>query len=458
MLGKQRMMKMDSVALSEAVDNFQQAIELDPSFPLAYVALASSYYFQIDFGGLPPDEMIAKAEPLIKRALELDDRSGEAHTVLGYIQAERAEFEGAEAAYQRALELNPNHADAYDAYGALMRAGFGRPEEALALHRKAVELSPLSIISIYHIGEDLTALGRYDEALIWLKKSLEVDPGSMLILDNIGRHYWRILGDFGEAVGWARKSISADPGDTYVPAGLGMLFMDLGDPDRAEYWVRRSIELGPESWFANRTMQLLQLYLGDEVAALEYGRKANEIARSWAVQFPFQLIADQELRAGRYSEARAVYEENHPELLGEDAPNVDYGNYRAAIDLALVFSRTGEQDRADLLLSRSLQYIQTLPRVGEYGYGFADVRIYALQGEKQKALSALRQAIDEGWRVFRWFFLKYDPILESLHDEPEFQAMVAEIEADMAAQLARVREMERNGELEPIPEVSTTTQ
>ena len=48
-------------------------------------------------------------------------------------------------------------------------------------------------------------------------------------------------------------------------------------------------------------------------------------------------------------------------------------------------------------------------------------------------------------------YLKYDPIFESLHDEPEFQAMVAEIEVDMAAPLARVREMERNGELEPIP-------
>jgi hypothetical protein len=85
------------------------------------------------------------------------------------------------------------------------------------------------------------------------------------------------------------------------------------------------------------------------------------------------------------------------------------------------------------------------------------VQIYALQGEKQKALAALQQAIDEGWRDLWWYFLKYDPILESLHDEPEFQAMIAEIEADMAAQLARVREMERNGELEPIPEVSATT-
>ncbi len=76
----------------------------------------------------------------------------------------------------------------------------------------------------------------------------------------------------------------------------------------------------------------------------------------------------------------------------------------------------------------------------------------------QNALSALRQAIDEGWRSLWWYLLKQDPNLESLHDEPEFQAMVAEIEADMAAQLARVREMEKNGELEPIPEVSATTQ
>ncbi len=54
-------------------------------------------------------------------------------------------------------------------------------------------------------------------------------------------------------------------------------------------------------------------------------------------------------------------------------------------------------------------------------------------------------------RIFWWYYLKQDPNLESLHDEPEYQAMVAGIEADMAAQLARVREMERNGELAAIP-------
>jgi len=80
-----------------------------------------------------------------------------------------------------------------------------------------------------------------------------------------------------------------------------------------------------------------------------------------------------------------------------------------------------------------------------------------VQGDKQKALSALREAIDDGWRNTWWAELRYDPTLQSLHAEPEYQAMVEEIEADMAEQLARVREMERSGELEPIPGASATT-
>jgi hypothetical protein len=124
----------------------------------------------------------------------------------------------------------------------------------------------------------------------------------------------------------------------------------------------------------------------------------------------------------------------------------------------LVLSRAGEQQRADLLLDRSLRQIQLLPRFGSAGYGIADAQVHAIRGERRKALAALRMAIDEGWSDFWWYFLEHDMSLEPLHDEPEFQAMVAEIEADMAEQLARVREMERNGELEPIPEVSVTIQ
>jgi tetratricopeptide (TPR) repeat protein len=244
-----------------------------------------------------------------------------------------------------------------------------------------------------------------------------------------------------------------------VAADLAWLFLDLGDLDRAQYWIERSIEIAPESFVPNLVMQLFQLYRGDLSAALKYGRKAFEAEHEWTFWYhSFDPVRIDEMRAGRYVEALAAFGNIAPELLNEDFPMIRINNYRAAVDLALILSRTGEQERANWLLESTLEYIQQIPRLGGEGYLVTDVQIYALKGDKQKALSTLRGTIDEGWRDTWWYYLKYDPILESLHDEPEFQAMVAEIEADMAAQLARVREMERNGELEPIPEVSATVQ
>jgi TolB-like protein/Tfp pilus assembly protein PilF len=448
-LGKQRIPKETTAALAEAVDYFEQAIKLDPSFALAYVGLAEGYIWESRWSGLPPEELLAKAQAATDKALELDDRLGEAYSALAGIKHLRNDFEGAEAAFQRALELNPNYAKAYHWYGSLM-SSLGRPEEALTLHRKAAELDPLSAGIIGNLGQVLSSLGRFDEALAWYKRTLEVDPGFVSGHVVLATHYWFVSGQLDEAVVWLTKAISLDPRTPSSPAWLAMLFLNLGDPDRAEPWSKRSIELGPENFWPNVAMQLLHLYRGDEAVALNYGRKAFAISPFDWLELAF--LRDYELRAERYTGARALYEQSYPELLSQDDPKVDNGNYEAAINLAPVLSKTGEQERMDLLLNRSFQHIQTLPRLG-MRYGIAAVQIYTLQGDKQQALSALRQAIDEGWRDLWWYFLKYKPDLESLHDEPEFQAMVAEIEADMAEQLARVREMERNGELEPILEL-----
>jgi len=455
-LGKQRMAKFTSVALEEAAEYFEQAVNLDPGFALAYVGLADAHVQNVNLLGIPENEMSVESEVLIQRALELDDQLGEAYAVLAWIQNRKNDLEDAQENYRRALELDPNSAKTYSGYADLMN-DLRRLEESLTLRRKAVELDPLSAVMIQRVGWGLAALGRFDEALSWYEKSFDVDPGFSWNLWNIGAHHWLISGQYGEAIRWLRKASSSDSGDPFNPASLGRLFLDLGDSDQAEYWIHRSIEAHPESVVSNNAMLLLHLYQGDEAAGLEYGRKSfaidkNDVEGDIAVE----LLGDHEIRAGRYSKARELYAERFPEWLREDDLKINDGNrsYRAAINLALILSNTGEQDRADLLLNRSLQYIETVPRLSWGGYGIADVKIYALRGEKQKALSTLRQAIDEGWRSLWWYLLKQDPSLESLHDEPEYQAMVAEIEADMAAQLARVREMERNGELEPIPELA----
>jgi hypothetical protein len=87
--------------------------------------------------------------------------------------------------------------------------------------------------------------------------------------------------------------------------------------------------------------------------------------------------------------------------------------------------------------------------LGSYGYGIVDVLIHALRGDKEKALTALRQAVDQGWRIYWWITLEHDPILQPLHADPRFQAMKEEIEADMAEQLARVREQGATVDLIP---------
>jgi tetratricopeptide (TPR) repeat protein len=315
-------------------------------------------------------------------------------------------------------------------------------------------LDPLSVDVINEVAGDLWRLGRFDEALTWYEKALEVDPRRASAYLDIGMYYDLVLGKLDEAVVWYAKAISLDPGNPGFSAIMGFCFLTLGDTGKAEYWIQRSIELGPDSFLSNLAMQYLHLYREDESSLDNVRSVIAKFPEMWP---PLAILRNHELREGRPGEARALYERFWPELLSGDDPMIDNDNYGNAIDLALVLTRTGEQKRADLLLKRSLEYIQTIHRLG-LGYLIADVQIYALQGEKQKALVALRQAIDEGWRTLWWYYLKRDPNLESLHGEPKFQAMVAEIEADMAAQLARVREMERNGELEPIPEVSAATQ
>ncbi|MBW2691917.1 MAG: tetratricopeptide repeat protein [Deltaproteobacteria bacterium] len=448
LLGQHRMAKLTIAAMLEATNYFHKAIELDSNYALAYVGLADSYIHQADWGRAPRAETLDKAQVAVGKALELDDRLGEAYNSLGGIKDVRGDFEGAEAAYQRALELNPNYATTYHWYGALLHAKLHRFEEALPLFLRAAELDPLSAMILSSVGAALESLGRFEEALVWYERSLELDPMLDGVNQNIGFYHWSVTGKLDQAVVWYRRAASLDPEQPAFANMLGVVFLDLGDPDEAEYWFKRSIALRPERAGAEVEMSFLHLYRGDESAAVKQARKALTV-------FPgnseaLLVLRNHELNSGRYAEARTLFEKNNPELLSDDDPKVGRMNWGAAVNLALVLFKAGEKERANLLLKKSLQHIQTKPRLGNNGYVLFDVEIFALQGEKQEALVALRQAIDEGWRRYWWYTLKYEPGLVSLHDEPEYQAMVAEIEAEMAAQLARVREMERNGELAAI--------
>jgi hypothetical protein len=141
-----------------------------------------------------------------------------------------------------------------------------------------------------------------------------------------------------------------------------------------------------------------------------------------------------------------------PGLVATD-PTVDPQSHAAAIGLAALYLQQGNEALANDLLNQSLAVIEL---ISDQYYHPANTVIHILKGDTPQALKELRISIDSHWR-WEWWMLEKDPTFEPLWDEPEFKIMMDEVRADMAAQLERVREMERNGELEPIPEVSATT-
>src|SRR5213075_2299888 len=169
---------------------YQQAIELDPNYALAYAGLADFYGFAFGFGFLPPEEKWAKAqEDNAKKALELDSALGEAYNPLASDKLYyHRDWPAAERDFRRGLELSPNFAEMHAHY-AMCLVLFGRNEEALAEMRRVLDLDPLSSRFGFGSARLFFFVRQYDAALDQYRKTLELDPGSGFAHEWFGDAY-----------------------------------------------------------------------------------------------------------------------------------------------------------------------------------------------------------------------------------------------------------------------------
>jgi len=446
-IGRQSMETRTSSDLAMAVEHFEEAITHDPDFALAYVGLADTYLLQTAYSDLPWHEMRTKSQAAADRAIRLDPRLGEAYASLAKRKSWEDDKEGAEVAFKRALELNPNYAPAYQWYGEMLGGLTGRIAEALELSRKAVALDPKSAIIVNDYAEVLENAGNFGEALSHYEKAVEINPGFAHGYVRIGDLKAMAFGRLDEAVLALGKGFAINPRAWSYSHKLGITYLNLGDLQKAEIWGNRVLELAPENVVPSLFFKL-HLYRGEESQALGYIRKHLERRplNGWVSGWGLMILGNMEAKKGNAAETRALYEKIHPELFDDD-PRINRHNELQAVALANVLLKTGEQDMADRLLDRSLASTTTRSRMGGSGFGILDARIHALRGDVGQALAALRQAFDLGWREDWWYFLEQDPVLQSLRNEPAFQAMRLEIQTDMAGQLARVQEWEANGDL-----------
>jgi tetratricopeptide (TPR) repeat protein len=190
--------KRTSQDLWKSIENFEQAIALDPNYALAFTGLADAYALLANAGS-PAHEMMPKAREAALKALLLDDNLAEAHTALGQIVVYYDyDFAGAEREYKRAIELNPNYATAHQWYSEILSA-LGRHEEALAEMRRALEIDPLSLILNRQYGVSLLFARQYDAGLEQLKKTLELEPNFAPAHSTLSLAY-RLKGDYAASV------------------------------------------------------------------------------------------------------------------------------------------------------------------------------------------------------------------------------------------------------------------
>jgi hypothetical protein len=165
-------------------------------------------------------------------------------------------------------------------------------------------------------------------------------------------------------------------------------------------------------------------------------------------QFELNLVAGFSMLAGNFEKARTYAELSNPEFVADADPEIDAFNIRNLVRYAFILQNLDEDRRADALLDTGLQVVRTLPRLGLTGHGIRDVQILALQGRTFDALAALRDAIDEGFRgtvASNGWPMSVDPYLDSLRDQPAFQAMIGELDAAVEEMHERVIQAEENG-------------
>ena len=174
---------------NKSIDYFQQALEKDPNYALPHAGLADSYAQLGSYGLIQMNESYPRARSELIRALEMDEKLGEAHASLGFILMNYYwDWGDAEKRFKRAIELNPNYAMAHNWYSQELSFR-GRSQEAIREAKRALELDPLSLWTNSNIGFVSYLARQYDEAILASQKTLELDPNFAVAHMIIGLSY-----------------------------------------------------------------------------------------------------------------------------------------------------------------------------------------------------------------------------------------------------------------------------
>jgi tetratricopeptide (TPR) repeat protein len=268
--------KRTEESYQKAIDYFQQAIERDRKYALAYTGLADCYSFLSSQGIRPPTEVFPLAKDAAERAIELDDTLAEAHTSLAYVRLYYDwDWKGAEREYNRAITLNPNYAVPHHGY-AYYLISTGRTEEALAEIQRAEVIDPLSLIINTDHGEFYYFVHRPDDAIAQLQRAIEMDPTFVRAHFLLARAYAQ-KGQCNEAVAEFQKARSLGTSEVEMLGALGQGYASCGKRAEAHRVIGDLLDLSKRRYISPHWLAATHAGLGEIDEAFEWLDKAFEM-------------------------------------------------------------------------------------------------------------------------------------------------------------------------------------
>ena len=436
--GRQLAREPSRAGLLQAIEMYEEALTLDPRFAAAYSGIAEAWTWLEDYGGVPSAEAFPKAEQAARRALALDPQSAEAHSAMAFVRDRYySDAVGASHYFERTLELNPNYVTAYNIYGDVLR-DMGNLERMIEVHRKAVELDPLSVFMRTRLASKYMDIGRYEESRALLDQVLAEYPDNDYAREELG-NLARQQGRFATAIKEFRFVHFARPGDPFPAAQIAFVANRIGDSALAEAWIEAARQRGENNRWELSAREGVAIDEGDWARLTAIGS-----ARGGPMGAYLRGVAAS--RSGEWHEARRLLLESL-QLGSYDAvqgPRLTHMS--ALLELAWVEKQLGMEGWDERAAAVQGLISDLRAQGGDYvnwgglttSYGAA--RLAAIRGERDATLLELRFAQEKHW-LSRWF-LERDPVFAAWREDPAFIALVDAVEAHAASERARLAGIE----------------
>jgi serine/threonine protein kinase/tetratricopeptide (TPR) repeat protein len=281
--------KETAEGLKKGFEYFQEAIEKDPGYALAYAALGH-YYYDASELLLPPREAMPKAKAAAKRAIEIDDNLAEGHTTLAIVAA-KYEWDWSNAAreFKKALELNPNSAAAHLWYG-LYLASMGLMGESIAELKQAQQLDPFGVEGSSYLGTAFYWARQYDQAIEQQRRTIEMDPNFYPAHVALAWAYEE-KGQFSEAIAETQKARQIDD-NPWVVANLGRAFAVAGKRPEAQTVLSQLKQVSRRRFVSAYDVATIYAALGEKDQAFLWLEKALQERAEWLVYLKVEPQVD----------------------------------------------------------------------------------------------------------------------------------------------------------------------